>query len=215
MIDLEKFRLQFITNPTQKYSHIDGAKLALDGGCKWIQFRPKEMEYNSILDTASELQTLCKQYDATFIIDDHVEIANEINADGVHLGKMDMPPDKARLILNDKIIGGTANTFNDIVALNLLGIDYIGLGPFRFTHTKKNLSQILGVQGYKQILSKLILNGIFLPIVAIGGITNDDIPNVLSTGVSGIAISGSILNATNPIRETANILTTIKNCIDQ
>ena len=132
-------------------------------------------------------------------------------ADGVHLGKNDMPVDEARKILGpDKIIGGTANTIDDIIRLHRQGADYIGCGPFRFTTTKKKLSPVLGLEGYRDIVLKMREKGIDLPIVAIGGITVDDIPAIMGTGVTGIALSGAILNAEDPKSMTESILETLK-----
>jgi thiamine-phosphate pyrophosphorylase len=106
MIDLNKFRLQYITNSNEKYSHIEGAKFVLEGGCKWIQLRIKieneiDKQYEKIIATAAELKDICKKYDATFIVDDYVDIAKKIQADGVHLGKNDMPIKEARKILDN------------------------------------------------------------------------------------------------------------------
>ena len=127
-------------------------------------------------------------------------------ADGVHLGKNDMPVDKAREMAgNGFIIGGTANTFEDISRLAAQGADYIGCGPFRFTTTKKNLAPVLGSEGYRRLVAGMKAGGIALPIVAIGGICLADIPEILSTGVSGIALSGSILRAADPVAEMRKI----------
>ena len=143
----------------------------------------------------------------TFIIDDHVELVKKIHADGVHPGKKDMPVAEARKMLGkDFIIGGTANTFEDVKMHYEAGADYIGCGPFRFTTTKKNLSPILGLEGYRSIVSQMKEAGIHLPIVAIGGITFEDIPSIMATGVTGIALSGTILRADNPIEETRRII---------
>ena len=118
-----------------------------------------------------------------------------------------MPIAEARKLLGkDFIIGGTANTFEDVKAHSEAGADYIGCGPFRFTTTKKNLSPILGLEGYRHIITCMKEEGICLPVVAIGGITCDDIPAILQTGVSGIALSGSILRAENPVEETRRIV---------
>ena len=156
---------------------------------------------------ALRVQDLCRQYGATFIIDDHVELVKKLHADGVHLGKKDMPIAEARRILGpDFIIGGTANTFEDVRMHYEAGADYIGCGPFRFTTTKKNLSPVLGLEGYRDIVSRMKEAGIHLPIVAIGGITFEDIPAIMQTGVSGIALSGSILRADDPIEETKRIV---------
>lgn len=203
-------RLQFITHFTDKYSYFDSARIALEGGCRWIQLRMKNATPNEIEKEALRIQPLCKEYRATFILDDQVELAKKIHADGVHLGKLDMPIAEARKILgNDFIIGGTANTFDDVKAHFEAGADYIGCGPFRFTTTKKNLSPILGLEGYRDIVRRMKEEGIGLPIVAIGGITYDDIPAVMQTGVTGIALSGTILRAENPVMETRRIVSLI------
>ena len=108
----------------------------------------KNAPRTEIVKTGFVLQELCYKYGATLIIDDEVQICKDLNSDGVHLGKNDMDPEEARKILgNTKVIGGTANTFEDIVTLVNKGVDDIGLGPFRFTTTKDNLSPILGIEG--------------------------------------------------------------------
>lgn len=199
--------LQFITHFTEKYSYFDAAHLALEGGCRWIQLRMKEVPEAEVEAEAIRVRDLCRKYGATFIIDDHVALAKKVQADGVHLGKNDMPIEEARRILGDAfIIGGTANTFEDVKRHWQAGANYIGCGPFRFTTTKKNLSPILGLEGYRQILQQMKAAGITLPVVAIGGITYEDIPDILQTGVSGIALSGSILRAENPVEEVRRIL---------
>ena len=201
--------VQFITHYTERYSHLDSVRIALEGGCQWIQLRMKEGSPEDILPIAKEAMNLCRKYDATFIIDDYVELTKQIEADGVHLGKNDMPITEARKTLGkDFIIGGTANTFEDIQMLYKAGADYIGCGPFRFTTTKKNLSPILGLEGYQQIISQMKENNISLPLIAIGGITKKDIPSLMQTGINGIALSGSILRAENPIEEMKEIIQT-------
>ena len=138
--------LQFITHFTDRYSYYDSARLALEGGCRWIQLRMKDASPEEREQEAVRVQELCRTYGATFIIDDDVELVKKLKADGVHLGKNDMPIAEARHILaKDFIIGGTANTFDDVVSHYRAGADYIGCGPFRFTTTKKNLSPILGL----------------------------------------------------------------------
>ena len=201
-----KSKLQFITHFTDRYSYLDSAMMALEGGCRWIQLRMKDADEAEIERTARQILPECRRRGAVFIIDDHVELVKRVGADGVHLGKNDMPVDEARRILGDEfIIGGTANTFEDIQRLAAQGADYIGCGPFRFTTTKKNLAPMLGIEGYENIVSLMKTHGINLPIVAIGGITYDDIPRIMSTGVTGIAISGSVLRADNPVEEMRKI----------
>lgn len=200
-------KLQFITHFTDRYSYFDSARMALEGGCRWIQLRMKDASPEELEYEARRVQTLCREYGATFIIDDHVELVKKLEADGVHLGKNDMPIAEARKILgNDFIIGGTANTFEDVQMHYAAGANYIGCGPFRFTTTKKNLSPVLGLEGYRNILNRMKEADIQLSIVAIGGITYEDIPEIMQTGVSGIALSGTILRADNPVEETRRIL---------
>ena len=199
--------LQFITHQTDRYSYLESARMALEGGCKWIQLRMKDALLDEVEAVALQLKPLCKEHGAIFILDDHVELARKLETDGVHLGKKDMPIDRARQVLGEAfIIGGTANTFDDVVQHYRAGADYLGIGPFRFTTTKKNLSPVLGLEGYSSILSQMREANIGLPVVAIGGITYEDIPDILRTGVNGIALSGSILGAEDPVEETRRIL---------
>ena len=236
-MNLQNVHLQFITHYTEKYSYIDSAKIALEGGCRWIQLRMKDVSETTLEHHALIIQEMCRNYGATFIIDDNVFLAKKIKADGVHLGKNDMPITEARRILGDDfIIGGTVNTFEDIlkiidnvqvgISTNLVTdnncqklkansqrqmVNYFGCGPFRFTQTKQKLSPILGIEGYKEIVKKKNEHNIDIPIVAIGGIVNTDIPHILETGIDGIALSGSVLRAENPIEEMKNIVSILKN----
>lgn len=199
--------LQFITHTNSRFGYINGAEETLKGGCRWIQLRMKDSSRDEIVATAHQLRELCNSYGAKFIIDDYVDIVKEVGADGVHLGKGDMSPDLAREVLGvDYIIGGTANSFEDIEILIAKGVDYIGLGPFRFTTTKKNLSSVLGLKGYVDIAQKCRNAGYNTPFVAIGGIICEDIESILAAGVTGIALSGAILNAENPYNETSKIM---------
>ncbi len=199
--------IQFISHFNDKYSYLDSIRLALDGGCKWVQLRMKDASEEEFLRNAHQARKLCDQYQATFIIDDRVELVRECGADGVHLGKNDMPiADARRLLGDDFIIGGTANTFDDVLSHYRSSANYIGCGPFRFTTTKKGLSPILGLEGYQDIVAKMKSQSIDIPIVAIGGITIDDIPSIMQTGVNGIALSSTVLNAPNPVQEMKRIM---------
>lgn len=203
-------RVQFITHYTERHSYLDAARMALEGGCRWVQLRMKEKPIAEIVPVAKEVQILCRQHGATFIIDDHVELVKELKADGVHLGKRDMPVAEARRVLGKAyIIGGTANTFEDVRQHFEASADYIGCGPFRYTTTKKNLSPILGLDGYRDILARMKEAGIDLPVVAIGGITLEDIPVLMQTGISGIALSGTVLQAVHPTEEMRKIVSLV------
>ncbi len=205
--------LQFITHYTDTISYLDSVRIALEGGCRWVQLRMKKASPDEIRPVALEAQRLCREAGATFIIDDHVELVKELQADGVHLGKNDMPIDEARRLLGPGfIIGGTANTFEDVLMHWRHGADYIGCGPFRFTTTKEKLSPVLGLEGYRSIVDQMRAadlrnaKGEPLPIVAIGGITAEDIPAIMQTGVTGIALSGTVLRAADPVAEMRRLI---------
>ena len=203
----DNYRLQFITHSSVRYTYAESARLALEGGCRWVQLRMKGAEECDVEACAITVQAMCRESGATFIIDDDVLLAKRIGADGVHLGKEDMPVAEARAILGEgAIIGATVNSFEDIEA-HIQGArpDYFGCGPFRFTTTKKRLAPTLGVEGYREIISRMREKDITIPIVAIGGITKADIPQILATGIDGIALSGSIINAVEPIKEMREI----------
>ncbi len=209
----KRMKVQFISHQSERYSYLDSISMALRGGCRWIQLRMKDCTTDEMRPIALEAKKMCEKYAATFIIDDNVGLAAEIHADGVHLGKNDMPVAEARKILGKGyIIGGTANTFEDVEALWRAGVDYVGCGPYRYTTTKKNLSPILGLEGYRSIVSKMKglplrrNDGTRLPLIAIGGIEKEDIAPILETGVYGIALSGAVLRAADPMREMRDIM---------
>ena len=211
-MDMHAFRLQFITHPTPARNVVEGALMALEGGCRWLQLRHKDADIDTLINEGTHIAEMCHKYGATFIVDDHVELVDRLDADGVHLGQNDMPVNQARRILGpSKIIGATANTYSMLFEAARAGADYAGVGPFRFTTTKTNLSPVLGLQGYSEITKCCNHDGVRIPIVAIGGITPNDIPEIMQTGVDGIAASSTILNAANPIIATTNILNSLEN----
>lgn len=197
-----------ITHRTERLTELEEAEMFLKGGGKWVQLRMKD---GIDIDIANNISSLCKEYNAIFCIDDDVRLAISCGASAVHLGKNDMPISEARRIIqtahidNTFIIGATANTFEDIKHAAQEGASYIGLGPFRFTETKKRLSPILGLHGYEHIMRRCKDEGLSLPVYAIGGITENDIPNLMKTGIAGIAISGTIIRADDPIEETKKL----------
>lgn len=207
MLDEQAFRLQFITHSNGRFDHVQGALMALEGGCRWIQLRMKGASDEDVKEAASAIMPACRRAGATFLLDDRVELAMRIGADGVHLGRGDMPIDEARRLMGPGyIIGGTANTIADLRLVCRSGADYAGVGPFRFTTTKERLAPTLGIEGYERLMKEIKGR---LPIVAIGGITPQDIPAIMQTGVDGIAISGAILGAEDPMEETKKIINII------
>jgi thiamine-phosphate pyrophosphorylase len=168
------------------------AEEACKAGIRWVQLRVKNKSDEEWLEIALKVSAVCHKYGTVLIINDHVELARIVCADGVHLGKADMDPGEARVLLGkDKIIGGTANTMKDIE--RLIGkVDYIGLGPYRFTETKEKLSPILGLDGFRDIMEQCSDNQLDIPIIGIGGIRKDDIPLLLQTGIHGVAVASGI-----------------------
>ena len=203
--------LQYITSPREGMSLEKQVESVLRGGVSWVQLRLKDASKDEFIIAARSVKKLCQRYNATFIINDNVDLAKIIDADGVHLGKDDMDPLVAREILGqNKIIGATCNTWEDIENNSLKKVDYIGLGPFAFTTTKKNLSPVLGLEFYKNIVQEMQKADINIPIYAIGGIKESDISPLLSTGVKGIALSSLIKDADDIEYKTKKIIDIIK-----
>jgi len=195
--------LQYISQAPKTGTHIDAIEQVLQAGGKWIQLRIKHQAENEVLHFAKAAQALCEKYGAKLIVNDFPHLAKAVNSYGVHLGLQDMPISEARKIIGKhQIIGGTANTFEHILQRVAEGADYIGLGPFRFTQTKENLSPVVGLAGYHKLMEKVRKAGISTPIIAIGGIEAADIPAILETGIYGIAISAALTNQT----QTAAVL---------
>lgn len=197
----------FITHPSERYSIAEEVQMVLEGGCKWIQLRLKNASDEEFRQIALEIIPLCKEHEAFLVFDDRVELAMEMGVHGVHLGKNDMNPLEARETMGaEAIIGVTANTAEDILKYKGRDVDYVGLGPYRFTTTKEKLSPVLGIEGYAQIVKTVREADMLLPIVAIGGITLEDIPALMSTGINGVAVSGSIINSPDPVDYTRKLL---------
>lgn len=202
--------LQFITNTHCEVSPKDQILQAIEGGCRWIQIRLKDTSDDEIKDLFFSIRDKAKETLTTVIINDRVELAKQLGAEGVagvHLGKTDMDPSKARLFLGpEAIIGVTANTIDDIEAVKGLDIDYIGVGPFAFTETKKNLAPVLGLEGMEKLMKEKTEKHIEIPCVAVGGIKESDIVPLLNIGVNGIAVSGSIARAKDIKEKVRKIL---------
>jgi thiamine-phosphate pyrophosphorylase len=189
-------RLYFLTMDEGPIDHLQQVEAACQAGVKWIQLLMKHASDVDVRATALAAKKITDANGCSLIINDRVEIAVEVEAHGVHLGRQDMAVMEARRLLgDDKIIGGTANTIGDIRELCRQGADYIGLGPYRYTTTKKDLSPILGLEGYRQILRELRQEQLFVPVVAIGGIEMRDAALLFGVGLHGIAFSGMLVHA--------------------
>lgn len=189
--------LHYISQGATAEEHISNIRQACIAGMTLVQLRLKNMSEKELLKYAEQAREITHHFHARLIINDHYKIAKAAKADGVHLGKNDTCTKIARAFLASwQIVGGTANTLEDCHNLINKKVDYIGLGPFRFTKTKENISPILGLKGYTEIITALQTN---TPVIAIGGITLNDVPRLIKTGVYGIAASGEITKDFNSI----------------
>jgi thiamine-phosphate pyrophosphorylase len=194
--------IQYITQDHSSLSHAEQARLMYENGINWVQLRMKNATKEEFIAEAKEAMVYAKALNGTLIINDHVDICRQTGAHGVHVGLSDMAIAEARSVLGDEaIIGGTANTIDDIEWHVKNGADYVGLGPFRFTTTKKNLSPIIGLEGYKKLVEEMKERNINIPVVAVGGITMNDIADIQATGLYGVAISSALLNDKIKIKE--------------
>ena len=193
-------KFQYLTQDIETVTHAQLAEIACKNGIKWLQLRAKNKSFEDWLKTTKEVKAICVNYDCKLIINDNVSIAQEVDADGVHLGIDDMPPSKARQLLGaNKIIGGTANSFEEVLKQVNNGCDYIGLGPFRHTETKKNLKPVIGEENFSMMMEMIKHRKINIPIIAIGGIKLFDVERLLKMGLHGVAVSSGI--NLSPIRE--------------
>jgi thiamine-phosphate pyrophosphorylase len=195
-------RLQYISqNP-----HLQNIQEACEAGCDWVQLRVKETSEGEYLSLAGEARKITRLFGAKLIINDHLGIALEVKADGVHLGKKDLDLTEARKLAGKNfLIGGSTNSFEDILEASQKGVDYLGLGPFRTTVTKTDLNPILGIEGIADIMEKVTKQSIQVPIIAIGGIMERDVPLLMRTGIFGVAVSG-VISLTNKKQETVRDL---------
>ncbi len=197
MID---FDLYFITdrNLTKK-NIIEDVDNAVKAGVKVVQYRDKDVSTKEMLEIAVKLKGICKDK-ALFLINDNVDIALAVDADGVHLGQDDMPYDKARKLLCNKIIGLTAHNVKEALGAEKLGADYIGASPIFETSTKLDAGNAAGIKLIEDIKAK-----VNIPVVAIGGINLDNMEECLKAGADGLAMISTIVNKENVEEECRKI----------
>ncbi|MBV8325889.1 thiamine phosphate synthase [Chryseobacterium sp.] len=201
-------KLQYISQGNTKKEQELNIRKALDHGIQWVQIRWKNAPEKELISLCEISKRLCSSYQAISIINDHVYLAKEIDADGVHLGLDDQSVKEARSILGDhKIIGGTANTLTHVLQRLDESCDYIGLGPLRFTSTKEKLSPVLGFDGYRAIIESLRGKSLPVPkIFAIGSVTVEDILTLRQIGIYGVSVSGEITKQPTVIHEFKNAM---------
>ncbi|MGB1219713.1 MAG: thiamine phosphate synthase [Flavobacteriales bacterium] len=205
---LEKGRFQYISSPDETGNHLPGIQKALDSGIQWIQLRMKNRSVQEIENQSIELIKLAKPYQAICILNDYYHKVQDLGFDGVHLGKADAKPDLVRGIFGDSyLIGQTCHTLQEFQDLDIESTDYVGFGPYKSSETKTNLTKTHGLAGFNSILNQLNLDNL-PPIVGIGGLTIQDIPDILSTKIHGIAASALVKN--NTTKDLQNLIKQIK-----
>ncbi len=187
-------------------SHTEQVKRLIDGGVKFIQLREKYASPKEFYDDAKNALEIARKYSVKIIVNDRIDIALALKADGVHLGQDDLPPAKARKILGENaIIGFSTHTLEEALEAVKLPIDYLAIGPVFATTTKENPEKTVGIEGVRKV-REAIKN---FPLVAIGGITAENFRELLKAGADSVALIRSILLPTNKIRENLQTFTSI------
>lgn len=197
-------RLHVITDTVlqDRFSHVELAKMAIAGGADAIQFRQKSGTTRELIVTARQMKQLCTNNDITFIVNDRLDVAIASDSDGVHLGQDDFPIPLARGILGEnKIIGGSAVTLGEVQKCLDEGADYVGFGPVYPTASKVDAGPVSGIDLLKEVIEKVPL-----PLIAIGGVNEDNTPEVIQAGAYGIAVISAVCCHQDPERATRKLL---------
>ncbi|SDL45765.1 thiamine-phosphate pyrophosphorylase [Pedobacter sp. ok626] len=195
---MKKFieKLQFITHDIHQHSHIEQAQIACSAGAKWIQYRCLTKNDDELLVDINAIAEICDDWGATLIVTDHVHLNGKADIQGFHIEDFDADFVKLREQLGEAVtIGGSATTLQGLIRLAAEGADYAGFGPFYTTTTKPNNAPLLGVEGYQNAMTELKKLSIDLPVLAVGGVTLNDIDPLMNTGIFGIAVSAAINQA--------------------
>lgn len=177
-----------------RFSHMEITRLAIAGGADTIQYRQKSGSTREMIETARQMKRLCTDAGVTFIVNDRLDVAIAAEAHGVHLGQDDFPIPMAREILGeDRVIGGSAATLDEARKCLRDGADYVGFGPVFPTSSKDDAGPVSGIDVLKQVVGDIPL-----PMIAIGGVDAENIPDVMRTGAHGIAVISAVCCQDDP-----------------
>ncbi len=196
-------RLHIITDTAlqSRFSHVELTELAIAGGADTIQFRSKSGSVREQIETAFAMNKICKKAGIPLIINDRVDVALAVEADGVHLGQDDFPISMARKILgHERIIGGSAGNMMEAEICLKEGADYIGSGPVYQTGSKKDAGPATGVESFKRLAGKIPI-----PFLAIGGVSAGNIQEILNAGAHGAAVISAVCLSDDPESATRDI----------
>jgi thiamine-phosphate pyrophosphorylase len=201
-------RLHIITDTELQdhFSHVELARMAIAGGADTIQFRQKSGATRKMIETARQIKQLCTNSGVTFIVNDRLDVAIASDSDGVHLGQDDFPIPLAREILGEnKIIGGSAITLEEARKCLDESADYVGFGPVYPTTSKVDAGSVTGIDLMKEVIDKVPL-----PLIAIGGVNKDNIPEVIRAGAHGIAVISAVCCQKDPEKATRELFRALK-----
>ena len=184
-----------------RFSHMEITRLAIAGGADTIQYRQKSGSTREMIEIARNMKRLCSEAGVTFIVNDRLDVAIAAEADGVHLGQDDFPIPMAREILGEgRIIGGSAATLDEARKCLSEGADYVGFGPVYPTSSKDDAGPVSGIDILKQVVEIIPL-----PIIAIGGVGAENIPDVMRAGAHGIAVISAVCCQDDPEEATRSL----------
>lgn len=195
---IDKFH--YLTQDLDHRSHAEQARIACEAGAKWIQYRSLYKSDIELLQEINEIAAICDDWGATLIVTNHYHLLDKADIQGVHIE--DFHADFLairRIIGEEKTLGASALNIDDVIRINnTVAVDYIGCGPYAHTDTKPNDYPLLGIKGYKDIVGSMHERGIDIPLLAVGGVTDNDVDELLNAGVYGVAVSAAVNKATNP-----------------
>jgi thiamine-phosphate pyrophosphorylase len=195
-----------ITSRTARRGHLEVARAALEGGARFLQFREKEMTTRELVETAAELRRLTREYGATLVVNDRVDVAPAAEADGVHVGESDLPVAEARRLLGPgAMIGASAATVESARAAEAAGADYLGVGPVFPTGSKPDAGEAIGLTCLAEIKA-----AVSIPVLGIGGIDAGNVAEVMRAGADGVAVIAAVSEAEDMVAATAELLKAVE-----
>lgn len=188
----------------------DQVKKALDGGATFVQLREKKLDREDFLAEALEIQKLCREYGVPFVINDEVSIAKDIDADGVHVGQSDMEAMDVRKVLGpDKILGVSAQTVEQAIIAEKHGADYLGVGAVFATGSKDDADDV------SHETLKAICEAVSIPVIAIGGITKENVSELAGSGICGVAVISAIFGQNDIKKATEDLKVSVEKMLEQ
>ncbi|AXI25644.1 thiamine phosphate synthase [Methanofervidicoccus sp. A16] len=204
----KKLKLYVITDRRFR-DEVESVKEALEGGATAIQLRLKGVPTREMVEVGRKIRKLTEDYDALYIVNDRLDVALAVGADGVHVGQEDMPVDIVKEIAPNLIVGVSASNLREALEGEKKGADYIGAGSVFPTRTKEN-AKLLGLEGLREIVEN-----VHIPVVAIGGINHENVKEVLEVGVDGVAVISAIVGSEDVVEATRRMMEMIEEYIKQ